>query len=783
MNGFGGRNIGNFILPVLLLFGFASAVDTLGRPIRAYGYGVNKSLTASVDGGRVLILGGDRNVRLYDGSTAEIVRSYPGMDLYVGNIDFSPAGKKFVLGFHDSYNGGGFSALLLCDAKTGDSIASFGDILSEYKIYKFSPDESRLLVAFADKRLVLLDGSSMSILKTATTDTIVSEIGFSADGRRVIIVCGYRLPVTLWDVATLTEINRIKNSSLYGQQLFALSSDGSFIVRPCLNRPCVLNALTGDTIQAFENIPDTTTEMQWRIELVALSSDDKLIATISRRLESDSTLVEIRDIASGGRIAAFMQKGNVSYDYLKFSLDNKKIITHRSNVFQVRNIPAGDTLCFAYQAIIGEPYRDAAGAEKISTVYRDTVFRWNIGSAECVKTAFPGYFAGGSISFSTDGKKLVAANNNGIRIWETSTGAPVADILEERPASESYVSYASLSFFPNTNTFIVKSNGAFQLKDLENNTITAINGDSLGNTLPMAISNDKRSVLVKLSDRFKVYDIIGERTLCSIPRGDILGEYGLNNSALSPDGKYVLASNRHRTTLYNAVTGDSIRGWIGEYTYFAFSPTDSSVLGWGWNLQKPRLWQLNDTTPYPGRLFPDVGETGYCAAAFSSDGEKLFLNDKIFQVKSGKLLKVLKADSFSVADYAVFTPDGSQLATRMSSGNMIFLWDTGGATGTIGKPHRNENLKYGITILKNRNNELLVSIAGSIKVTPATKLEIFTLNGRLVAAYPVHGGLKGNDIYSFVIPDDICNGVHLYRFSNIPGKAAGTMGAMTLIIR
>jgi WD40 repeat protein len=769
-------------LITIALTGIVQAIDTLKVPFRTLSFGENISMAASGDGKRILITGGDGNVRLYELSTGNIIKTFSGKPISIAAAQFSPDGRRVALGFNLSYGtiGGGLCVIWVGNSENGDSIATFADMTSTCAAFGFSPNGSQLLVGLTDRRLFHLD-STLKTISTTVTDSPIVKIAFDGNGTRVLVHTRDS-GATLLALPSLASVKKYNEKQWGDAEYFALSTDGMKIIRgPChemMSEPTILNAATGDTLIIFSNDTVGKVIYGYNSQIVVSPNGQMALASSKRSLK-------VWNIESGYYIATIpmIQTAWAYNSYLGFSPDNSKAISGNADTIWVWDIASKTLVCKTFGNVIGSPFKDLSNVEQITaSVYkygysssRDTVLCINLQNCSSIKTVFSGYFNECSqIAFSQNGATVFASGNLGSRIWETTSGKVLSDM-------------GRIRMLPDLRAYLV-SDGAngYLIKDFNQNTLKTIPA-VFGFFGISAISSDYRIALAEIYDTLNTYDLSAGKKLCSIPRNRGTSN-SLNSCALSPDGAYVVAgSGDYRVNVFNAVTGVLAAGKsVYANEAFAFSPVSDVVLSFN-KLKNniPGVWKLLDTsninTPYNYSI-TCCPTSSYTAASFSPDGSKFVINNKLFETNGGALLKVFDQDEKDIT-CVNFSPDGSKIAIG-SLFNAIYLWDIAGNGSKIRDPRKkwsDGDAKAAIFLLSSSRQRLLFSFPTSISTSGFVRFQIYAFSGRIVASIPVQHALMRNGTSTFGMQHKLAAGIYLYNFIGIPEYVPGSSGIIDLI--
>jgi WD40 repeat protein len=400
-----------------------------------------------------------KTIRLWTVAKGTEVRITPSWPVWPIGLRFSPDGKYLT-----SLNGSSYTKLSIWDVRTGKAVRHFRHELTA-NAFAFSPDCKSIAIhrrphrtaqvmhrGFSPMVAVLFSPDAYNILDDDPCIEIfdiltgqrqhrlpghVAPCGtmqFSSSGRTLVAHEGQA--IRFWDLATETELpgpeGHIDTIALLtfaanGSAVATAGDDGS--VR-------VWDPATGKPMRRWPGRSDT-------VGALALSPDARVVATF----RSDDSKVRLLDVATGRELHALPPEPDDPLSIpLAFTGDGRllAVSSHPSSVVRLIDVltgkvrvsldaratvehlaasPDGQTLAISTAKDAGATDPDADAA------YQDTVGLWDVTSERPrLRSLLRG---SGTPAFSPDGRLLVTAEEQTIRLWEVVTGALIHKF--ERP--------------------------------------------------------------------------------------------------------------------------------------------------------------------------------------------------------------------------------------------------------------------------------------------------------------------------------------------------------------
>jgi WD40 repeat protein len=247
-------------------------------------------------------------------------------------------------------------------------------------------------------------------------------------------------------------------------------------------------------------------------------------------------------------------------------------------------------------------------------------------------------------------------------------------------------------------------------------------GDSAVAGLRQAMfTADGKTLVTAGYSAIRVWDVTGEpKERAALKSIADLGNHGLWDVVISPDGKLIAAGGAKILYLYEVADGGLkeravLRDQSGAVRALAFSP-DSRLLASGSDDKTIYLYDVSGDKPAQRASFkPDKAGSAMVSVAFGSDGKTLLFayqggaGNVGFADVSGKQPKITAAVTENPLRRAAVSPDGKQLAVFLGNFD-IQLYDVDGAKIQKGKSLKGHT-KQGRGLAFSPDGKLLASSA------------------------------------------------------------------------
>ncbi len=468
----------------------------------------------------------------------------------------------------------------------------------------------------------LMDANAVFYARRVYTfDVIVTKVGYSSDGQRILIGTMYG-GADLLDAQTGQRVGEFSGSG----QTAVFSPDGQQVLTFQSNIVQLWDAATGQKTRAFPNADGLFDAG------VALSSAGRYLLGVSAQ-----HVARLWDVTTGQPVSVFDVGDRVR---------------------RVTLSPDGRYAMIAYIGVTGGRLWDTQTGQPVQA----------FGSPADM---------GGGVAFSPDGKTVLAGSpDHTVRLWDVITGSEVQRFSGHSDA------VTSVAFSPD-GTRIAAGGMDHQVLvwDVQSG---ALLGTFRGHTdivLSVAFSPDGKSVLSVSTDRTaRLWDIRPPQRFIPLMGSD----KAVLSMAISHDSKYVLTgSDDGMARLWDAATGQAVRTirYDNPVTAVALSPDDRYIVVGSVLTSTAGVFDV--TTGQRVRTLGG-GMSGLVVAAFSPDGRYLLFGSddntaSLWDASSGSRLWTASGHTQAVNGVA-FSPDGKYVLTG-SGDHTAKLWDA--ATGQV----------------------------------------------------------------------------------------------------
>jgi WD40 repeat protein len=399
------------------------------------------SLDLSPDGRKLITVGGNSRLHLWDIATGKEIHHFPdeqrSMTTYAAA--FSPDGRTFATG--GSF---GFS---LWQTNTGKRLYTM-EWSTVYSL-SFTPDGKALATGTLHKGPALWDatsGEKIADLQEQAAGASTNRVGlhslaFAPNGR--LLASTHESSVTLWDMARRKEIHRLEGHDK-PVHTAAFSPDGKLLASGGGDKTIRLcDAATGRELRQFKGHQAT-------VESLVFSTDGKTLISGSGCSPIFPGTTERRalrfwDVVSGEERGAIDEQGcDFSACFLALSRDGKLLVAADGGCVRLWDPATRQEvrrLGGHRHWISGIAF--APDGKRLATASGDcTVRLWDAATGHPLRAFAGGDAAADSVVFSPDGRTIAAASRDGIlRLWETSSGREILRIRGHE-AGETFVAFS-----------------------------------------------------------------------------------------------------------------------------------------------------------------------------------------------------------------------------------------------------------------------------------------------------------------------------------------------------
>ena len=371
----------------------------LERTLRGQ-HGFVDSVSFSPDGSRLVSSGFDGVVRVWDLQSAEELHSLAGHIDAVYEVRFSPNGGRIV-------SGSGDGDVRIWDARDGTRQLVVRHSRPKHQLVQcaaFGQDTSRVLEGFSDGLIRLRDVGSGELMMRAKCATGVESLALSRDGS--LVAAGAKQPrsggslknnLTVWDSVS----GSLRWATKFKQRVACVAfSPRDNCLAAASKNEITLWKITHDTAKELTLMKTHTVMQPANIESIAFSPDGKRLAGGGR-----NRAIMVWNVETGQRVSTIAtQQGRIRC----VAFDEQE-----GAVFAACGWP-----------VKGQPLTVWSAEKDSGSVLFTKKVRGLV-----------------SLGFSSDGKRVAAAGDGAVTLWDTRTGREVLS-MEDRGAKSLCVKFA-----------------------------------------------------------------------------------------------------------------------------------------------------------------------------------------------------------------------------------------------------------------------------------------------------------------------------------------------------
>jgi WD40 repeat protein len=635
-----------------------------------------KQVAVSPDSARMLTVGDDQRVRIWDIATGKAVGG--ALDAHDGllSANFTSDGSQIVTTTDHGIAG-------WWDAATGQATRAPFDVKEDKASVSVSPDGTQIVSHNIETGIARIFDPATGAARSAAMDhgRLLLHVAFSPDLKR-IATSGADGVARLWDASTGAPLGPVMTHGPAGVSTLvsaAFSPDGSRLVTASFG-----DALVWDVATATRLYPPMTSNGV--IYSVAFSTDGTRLVIAAR------SQVTVWDMAKGE--AAFVVENGTIVLEAAFSPDGTSLLTRADDgVVRLWDARSGKPIrAIKHESSINSAIYTPDGAYVITGADDGTARVWDVMPPSGTQLRHASDVS--SAKFSPDGTRVLTASADGTAmLWNATTSDPIGVPLHHERTVLRAV------FSPDGQRVVTASLDR-TARVWDATTGRAISGpfvhdDELrveedirpvsrrepqdpaaelvkGAVLEAAFSPDGRFVVTASADgTARIWDVAtGRETHKLIHDTIVVG------ARFSPDGKRVVTTTDYRIYFWDAATGEVIGKPLAhdhEVASVAFSPDGSRMVSASAD-KTARIWNAATGAPVGITLVHDKAVN---SAMFDPTGTRVVTASadstaRIWDATTGAPLVTLAHPE--PVNLAVFSPDGTRVVTACHDG-AARIWD------------------------------------------------------------------------------------------------------------
>ncbi|MHC4211750.1 MAG: protein kinase domain-containing protein [Planctomycetota bacterium] len=482
------------------------------------------------------------------------------------------------------------------------------------KCAALSTDAKYIAASCPDRTIRVWDTATGANLKTLQGhDESATAVAFNSDGSR--IVSADDTTIKLWDTATGNELRTLQGHES-GVLAVAFSPDGKRIAAACWDATAKLWDISNGTgPQVFKHKELVTS--------VAFAPDSKRLASGS----SDAT-IKLWDVQSGAELNTL--RGHAAGVHsLAFSPDGRRIVSASGDKTIKVWVPDIDNEYMTLQVRDHEvDYIEFSpdGKRIVSSSKHEGIKAWDPATgAELMEIR--GLKSAGTVIYSPDGERIIAADGNDIKVCDASNGKELMSLSGHKGA------ICSMSYNPDGTTIVSGSQDSMiKIWDVAAGAELMNLGGHTSRIRAVAFSPDGKTIVSGSENgTIKMWDTGSGAEVMTLHENeateDTAGFRRVHAVTFSPNGKHIASASfigRGNTIrIWDATSGvevKSLRGHRRVVTSLTFSPNGKRIVSGG-AFGTIKLWDFATGTEVMTLRHHERGYVG--CIKFSPDGQTI----------------------------------------------------------------------------------------------------------------------------------------------------------------